>query len=308
MTRHLQLVAVLACSLSSVTVCFAELPKVDTVSVSSIASNAYSILAAVPDNGLGESSPMLQKIIAQRRVLEQGDDPLHRQLALVLADAVAYALVREIQTAEIQRMGSAESEVQMRSPDAKSVVVQLWKANEFDVRAAIRVSPNATGDVVRFVNQNSSEDEILDGRMINKASSNILPRIWELHDNARGYRGLGRVTSADELFMYALTTAQAFRDLRIVVDLYGIGDLPQDRAVFQGVIENALSRAPVRRIDDGMKSSSLKVLSTFGRYCLPGHDAYRLKLALLLGPYMTDRSVLPKAAQRIFEEYGAPVE
>lgn len=308
MTRYPQVLAMLVLALSTVTASAAETSDHGTISTAAIASDAYAILAAVPDKGIEESSAGLQKIIAQRQVLERSNDLLHRQLALILADAVALAIMREIQSTEMQRMGAVQSPVHTRPASPKNVVVQLWKANDLDAKSAIRASPHATGDVVRFAFQDSSEDEILDGRMIKKASAEILPRIRELQRNAREYRGLGRAPSADEWLMQTLVTAQAFRDLRIVVDLFEAGDLPQDGVLLQSAIDGTLSQSQARRVDDGMKASSLKVLSTFGRYCLPGADAYRHKVALLLGPYMTDRSVLPEAAQRIFEEYGAPVE
>ena len=308
MTRYPQVLVMLILALSIVTASAAEVSEHGTISTATIASDAFTILGAVPDKGIEESSAGLQEIIAQRQVLERSSNLLHRQLALILADAVAFAIVREIQNTEMQRMGAAQSPVHLRPAPPKNVVVQLWKANDLDAKSAIRASSHATGDVVRFAFQDSSEDEILDGRMIKKASADVLPRIRELQRNAREYRGLGRAPSADELLMQTLVTAQAFRDLRVIVDLFESGDLPQERALLQSAIEGALSLSQARRMDDGMKASSLKVLSTFGRYCLPDHDAYRLKMALLLGPYMTDRSALPEAAKRIFEEFGASIE
>lgn len=308
MTRYSQVLAMLILALSTVTVSAADVSDHGTISIATIASDAYTILADIPDKGIEESRAGLHKIIAQRRILERSNNLLQRQLALILADAVALVIVSEIQNTEMQRMGAVQSPVHMRPASPKNVVVQLWKENDLDVKSAVRASSHAAGDVVRFAFQDNSEDEILDGRMIKKASGDILPRIRELQRNAREYRGLGRAPSADELFMQALVTAQAFRDLRVIVDLFENGELSQDRAILQSAIDGALSQTQTRRMDDGMKESSLKVLSTFGRYCLPDPDAYRLKMALLLGPYMTDRDALPEAAKRIFEEYGGSIE
>lgn len=302
MTRYPQIPAMLILVLSAVTVSAAGASDHGTISTATIASDAYAILADIPNKGFEESRAGLQEIIAQRQVLERSDDPLQRQLALILADAVAHVIASEIRNTEIQRMGAVQSAAPMRPTSPRNVVVPLWEENDLDAMSAVRACSHASGDIVRFAFQNSSEDEILDGRMIQKASGDILPRIRELQRNAREYRGLGRTPSADELLMQTLVTAQAFRDLRVIVDLFENGELSQDRAILQSAIDEALSQTRKRRMDDGMKETSSKVLSTFGRYCLPDPDAYRLKMALLLGPYMTDRDALPEAAKRIFQE------
>jgi hypothetical protein len=287
---------------------FAAIPAAEsvhcTISGGAVASNAYNILASIPEKGFEASSDGIHKIIQQRHILEQSNNLRQRQMALILADVVGIVIIREIQNYEKQGT-NAEQALFSKVPIAsKQVIIDVWRANEINEKSAIRACSIVNSDLVKFAFQDNCEEEVLNGSMIYKASGATLSRIRELQSSARSYSGLNRAPSADELLMHTLVTVQNFRDLNVIVDLFWKGDFPRDRTQFQNAIESILMQTTVRRLDDGMKASYIKVLSTYGRYRVPDSDAYQLKIALLLGHFMDDKSTLPETAKRIFKEYG----
>lgn len=272
--------------------------------LSVIATNAFHVLQNVPDIGLEKSRYMLDQIIETHHRLSQETGLVQRQLSFVLADAIAYAIVTEIHRAEIARMGADQRMTPKSIPFEKKTAVRLWKANQPDFAAAIRKALQGHDTVTSFVSMHFSEEEVLSGEMIDKAPlETIRPRIRSLQEKALYAPYFSRKPSADEQLVYALCKYQAFRDLGIVIDLYDKDDLPDDATQFKLAIDGILKQHPGKRLDDGMKASSLKVLSTFVRYCcLSASDAYQTRMALLLGPYMTDRGAIPETAQGILKE------
>lgn len=270
-----------------------------------IATNAFHVLQNVPDIGLEKSQHMLEQIIETHHRLSQETGLEQRQLSLVLADAIAYAIVTEIHRAEIARMDAEQRMTPKGVPFEKKTAVRLWEANQPDFAVAIRKALQEHDTVTSFVSMHSSEEEVFSGEMIDKAPlESIRPRIRSLQEKALYAPYFSSKPSADELLVYALCKYQAFRDLGIVIDLYDKDDLPDDTTQFKLAIDVILKQQPGKRMDDGMKASSLKVLSTFVRYCcLSVSDAYRTRMALLLGPYMTDRGALPETAQEILKEF-----
>ena len=272
-----------------------------------IATNAFQVLRAVPSVGLEKSVPGIEQIIETHRRLSRESAPSQQQLSLVLADAVTYAIVTEIHRADVARLGTDPGMTPKSIPFDKKTAVRLWKANMPDFPAAIRQALHGNDTVTGFVSTRSSEEDVLNGEMMDKAPlDTIRPRIQELRDKALHPAAFGKNPSADEQLVYALDKYQAFRDLDVVFNLYEKSDLPPDSALLRSAIDGVLKQSAGKRVDDGMKASSFKVWLTFRRYYPQGTsqnpvgpiEEYYLKQALALAPFMTDTSSLPERAKK----------
>lgn len=280
---------------------------VDEASVNAIATNAFHVLKNVPSVGLEKSLPGLDQIIETHRRLSRETGVSQRQLSLVLADAVAYAIVTEVRISELARMGAGQSNAVKNVPFDKKTVTRLWKANVPDFAHLIRMALKGRDIVTSYVSEHSSEEEVLSGRMIHKTSGGqISTRILELNQRAELPVYGTKSPSPDEQLMYALNKCQAFQDLAVVIDLYAKGDLPAESALLRTAIDQVLAQYPKRRVDDGMESSAFKVWLTY-RHFYPKADTassigfaeeYCLRQALVLAPFMTDTSALPETAKK----------
>jgi hypothetical protein len=280
-----------------------------------IATNAFRVLRDVPTIGLEKSVSELEQIIEAHRRLSRETNVPQRQLSLVLADAVAYAIVTEIHRADVARLGTDQNMTPKSLPFNKKTAVRLWKANVPDFPAVIRKALQGNDRITTFVSTDSSEEDVLNGGMIDKAPlETIRPRIRELQEKALHPAGFSGKPSADEQLVYALSKCQAFRDLGMIIDLYEKDDLPKDSALLRSAIDEVLKQRPERRVDDGMKASPFKVWMTFRRYYPEGTsqdpvgpiEEYYLKQALALAPFMNDTTSLPESAKKALVKMGRP--
>lgn len=284
--------------------------------LNAIATNAFRILRDVPSVGLEKSVSGLEQLIETHHQLSRESDISQRQLSLVLADAVAYAIVTEIHRSEVARLGMDQRMMPKSIPFDQHIAVRLWKANTPDFPAAIRKALQRQDMVTSFISQQSSEEEVLNGKMIDKAPlETVRSRIRELYHKSLYYPvAVGKSPSADEQLVYSLVKYQAFCDLDIIMRLYEKSDLPADSPSFRTAIEKELTPSDERRVDDRMKQSSFKVWLTFGYYHPEGTsqnpvapiEGYHLKQALALAPFMTDTSSLPEPAKNALTQVTVP--
>jgi hypothetical protein len=280
-----------------------------------VATNAFRVLRDVPNVGLEQSASGLEQIIETHRRLSRETDISQRQLSLVLANAVAYAIFTEIHRAEVVRLGTDQGMTLKTIPFDKKMAVRLWKANAPDFPAAIRKALQGHDTVTTFVSTHSSEEDVLNGEMIDKAPlDTIRPRIRELQEKALHPAGFTGKPSADEQLAYALSKCQAFRDLDVIINLYEKSNLPADSVSLRTAIDGALTSSAGKRVDDGMEVTSFKVWLTFRLYYPKGTsqddvgpiEEYYLKQAIALAPFMTDTTSLPESAKKALRTMGRP--
>lgn len=281
----------------------------DDTDMNVIATNAFLVLKAVPTIGLELSISGLEQIVATHHRLSRERGVSQRHLSLILADAVAYTIITEIHRAERARLGLDQDMTPKSVPLDKKTVVRLWKANMPDFAALVRKALQGKDTLTSYVAEQSSEEEVLNGRMIyNSPVGQIRTRISELRRAATLPIGqcICKNPSPDQHLIFALVKSQAFRDLTVIVDLYEQGDLPKDSAVLRSTIDGVLKRYPERRVDSGMKMSSFKVWATFTDYypentsqdVVGPAEEYCLRQALVLAPFMTNTSSLPELAKK----------
>ena len=280
-----------------------------------IATNAFNVLKNVPSIGLEKSLPELDQIIETHRRLSRETDVSQRQLSLVLADAVAYAIMTEIRTSELVRVGAAQSKATKSVPSDKTVATRLWKANVPDFAYMIKTALKGRDIITDYASEHSSEEDVLSGYMIHKTSGGqISTRILELNQRAELPVFGTKSPTPDEQLVYALNKCQAFRDLAVIIDIYATGDLPTESSLIRTAIDQALGQNPKRRVDDGMESSAFKVWLTYRHYYPKEDNAgsigfveeYCLRQALVLAPFITDTSSLPELAKKALLKMNRP--
>ena len=279
----------------------------DEVRVNAIASNAFLVLRDVPAIGLEKSAPALEQTIADHHRLSQSSLATDRHFSLVLADAVAHAIISEILRAEFARQGIDQGRAVKSIPFDKQIAVRLWRANMPDFAPLIRKAMKGEDVLTGYISKHSSEEEVLGGDMIDKAPwGQVKERIRKLNREASVPLYVQKNPTPDEQLIYALNKCQAFQDLTIIVDLYEKGDLPGGEwALVRPVIDGVLKNYPQRRVDNGMKASSVNVWSTSARYLWDpserdlrsSMDQYSMEQSLLLGPFMADMDLLPDLAK-----------
>lgn len=220
--------------------------------LSVIATNAFSVLRDVPTVGLEKSVFGIEMIIETHRHLLREANLAQRQLSLVLADAVAYAIVTEIHRSDVSRLGTDPNITPQSIPFDKKTAVRLWRANVPDFPAAIRQALRGNDTVTGYVSTQSSEKEVLSGDMIDKAPLDTIQlRLQELRGKAFQPRAFGVHPSADEQLVYALDRYQAFRDLAVIICLYENSELPTDSASLRTAIGGIMKPSAGKRVDDG---------------------------------------------------------
>lgn len=315
--RHVRHVSMILLMLANLGRLEAGEPKhtPDETQMNAIATNAFLVLKGIPAIGLERSVGGLEDIIATHHRLSREPGSSQRHLSLVLADAVAYAIITEIHRAELARIGLASDVTPKSIAFEKKTALRLWKTNMPDFVPLIRKAMQGEDTLTTYIAKHSSEEEVLNGRMIDKAPlDRIRPRIRDLHDNATLPIGVHKNPLPDEQLVYALAKGQAFRDLTVIIELYEKGDLPKESALLRSAIEAVLKRYPERRVDDGMKMSSFKVWSTFAAYYPENTDRdvvgpaeeYCMRQAFVLAPFMTDTSSLPELAKRALLKMDRP--
>ena len=276
-----------------------------------IATNVFRILKEVPIRGLEESAQEIQGIIDIHKRLAKEADPSRRYLSMLIADAVAVSIVTEIHRSVIAETGDYARQEPPVISFGKQHLLDLWEKNMPDFPDAIRMILDEPGTITRFVAESSSFQDVLDGKMIDKAPiGTIRPLIRSLIEKARHMPCIwfGDNPSADERLAYALAKYQAFIDIGIVLERYKNGDLPNDdNETFKSVIAEGMDLRG-RRVDDGMNASPLKVWMTFREYhptenvSLSAYEEYCIRQALTFSPFMTDTGILPERARRVLEK------
>jgi hypothetical protein len=273
--------------------------------VNAIATNAFIVLRDIRSVGLEQSITGIETIIKDHRRLSRDADASLRHFSLVLADAVAYAIISEIRAAELLRDGDTNA-TNSASLD-KNKVIRLWKANTPDFSHLIKASLQGEDMLVKYASQHSSVEDVLSGGMTKNASvGQISSRLTELNQMAELPGYVRRNPSPDEQLVYALNKYQAFRDLSVIVDLYGRGELPNDSESIRGAIDSVLVQYPKNRVDDGMKSTSFKIWLTYRHYypeasskdAFGPQEEYVLRQSFVLAPFMSDTSALPENARK----------
>lgn len=281
--------------------------------MSEIATQAYVILQKAPVIGLEKSVPGIEQIITAHRRLATETGVPQRHLSLVLADAVAYAKINEIHRAELARLGQDQDMTPKSVPFDKQLAVRLWNANEPDFEPFIRIALAGDDRITSYVKARSSLEEVLNGQMIDKALlQSIYPDVQYLRgirEKVRLFNMCEKNPSPDESLFFAVARNQAFRDLKIIVDLYGSGDLPKETAAFRSLIGDSMGKYqyPKKRMDDGMEPSAFKVWLTYTNYYpdspdnAPGggpYGEYCFRQSIALAPFMSDTSILPATTQK----------
>lgn len=319
MTRHqhLQHASAILLMLATLAGLDAGEPKhtPDETQMNAIATNAFLVLKGIPAIGLERSVGGLEDIIATHHRLSREPGSSQRHLSLVLADAVAYAIITEIHRAELARFGLDQDMTPRSVAFDKKTAVRLWQANMPDFAPLVRKALQGKDTLTLYVAEHSSEEEVLNGRMIDKTPVGpIRVRITELHERATLPIGVRKNPSPDEQLIYALTICQAFRDLTVIIDLYEKGDLPKESGVLRSTIDGVLEHYPKGRVDGGTKTSSFKVWTTFTAYypenssqdVVGPAEEYCMRQALVLAPFMTDTSSLPELAKKALVKMGRP--
>ncbi|MGI6301205.1 MAG: hypothetical protein ACOX52_09145 [Verrucomicrobiota bacterium] len=263
-----------------------------------LASEAYTVLSELPKVGIDQSKGKLEGLIASANKLLAENDPQKTQLSLALREAIAHGLVYEMYRSEAIRLGIGLEGQPVLIPFQKENFLDLWNASMPNDVQILNRTRRGHDVIVDALSSNSvDEAELVSGKQLDQMSQELRNRFAKLRHQAKDYSLQGKELSADEQFVQSLVVLQSLQDLDVIVRVYEQSGLLKDRADFRAAIDVALQGMHKKRMDDGMRASSLKVLSTFSKYCSPSESAYLMQQAMLLGPYMKNTEKLPAQVQ-----------
>lgn len=273
-------------------------PGTSSPQTSLLASEAYSVLSELPKVGIDQSKGKIDRLIALSNKLLSMNGSHETQLFLALREAIAHGLVYELCRSEALRLGVSSDERSDLVPFNKKNFLDLWNANLLNDAKLLNRTFRGNGMIVDMLSSNGVDDsDIVAGTWLGQMPLEQRDLFTKLKQHAKDYMLQGKKLSPDELFVQSIVVLQYLQDLDAVVRVYEKSGLLKDRSDFSAAIDVALQNTPKKRMDDGMRASPLKVLSTFSKFCSSSEDGYFIKQALLLGPYMDNTDVLPAQIQ-----------
>jgi len=269
--------------------------KLPPPQVSELASEAYSTLANLPQVGIDQSKEKLKKLIVSAEKLQLEDDGWKVQLSIALKEAIAHGLIYEMYRSEAIRLQVNSPEQQVLIPFTKTIFLELWNANLPNESQVLNRTRRGDDIIVKQLSvKDINNKAILNGGEVSKEMKD---RFLKLETQANSYGLIGKKMSPDELFVQSLVMIQTMRDLDIIVRLYKKSGLLKDWGAFRTAIDATIKNPSKKRLGDEDQEGSLKILSTFGKYCSQNNDAYIMQQSMLLGSYMTNTKHLPAQIQ-----------
>lgn len=268
----------------------------DTLSpeISQLASEAYSLLSDLPNIGIDKAKGEIEQLITSANKLMTNDGAWETQLSLALREGIAHSLIYEMYRSEAMRLGINLEGQPAPIPFKKKNFLELWNANLPNNLQVLARTRKGNDVIVKQLSAKQMDNEtIADGYKLREINDEVHDRYSKLKNQAHAYNLHHGKMSADEKFVQSLVVLQSLRDLDNIVQIYDKSGLFKDYTELRAAIDADLHGSHKKRMDDGMRASSLKVMSTFSKYCSPSEEMYLNQQAMLLGSYLENTANLP---------------
>lgn len=268
--------------------------KVLSIEVSSIASNAYHVVTGMPSVGLEGSVAQIEALIDIQSELLKGTNMLNHQLAIVLKEMIANAMMNEW-----YRMIKSTTATNTSRPVFDEIIFRkLWDSNLPNEEVLMKKCFGGKGDITTYL-KNKGIENVLYGDAVEELLDNSYDNFGEIEQSITMFIIDRNRATADEIIVQKLILIQRLRDLDLIIRAYYEHHNSEDDINIESLVEKEIKNAHPIRLDDGMPQSSFMTSDSLSGCCFRYRDEINSRCALLLGPFMKEkeRESLPELVQ-----------